>query len=540
MNRNMQKQTKQTKQTKHNNKMKVTIDRKNRNRVGINVVRGKGGYFTDILNFGKKAYSNLNEDQRPDASTFNKVANRIGTTIGNEFGLGKQVGNAASWLSRVFGMGTYHVKNNSLMSSWGQGVVERGNTIASPPTFSTTGKGSDIIFSHSEFVSDVKSSVNFRSTQYALNPGNPALFPWMSQIASLYEEYEILGLLFQYKSTSGTSNTAAVPGMGQVIMATDYDTYDFNYTSKRQMEASEFASTAVPYETFLHPVECDSKRNVLKQLYIQPGVTNVADVQGDRRFSFLGQTTVATVGQQENDVTMGELWVTYHIKLSRPILENLQASFTQYIRASSSSRGEAQVLHDKCVGGLPFDIYPSSTPNSFVISNATNGNIGTFMITLVSRNPDGQIGQDWDYPQLLGVITNNATVDNFYGFTSGESTYASGVSITGATNYYNEALMNVVVTFTNSDAFAQIGFWSNTNGGNNVDISIVKYNKAATLLTDSRHNNLIASIIDGKLITKTKQLSTVEKLPVVVLPTDSPSPDYEDYVTWKSKQKPSL
>ncbi len=37
---------------------------------------------------------------------------------------------------------------------------------------------------HREFVDDVPGSIAFSLKEYAVNPGNPALFPWLSQIAT--------------------------------------------------------------------------------------------------------------------------------------------------------------------------------------------------------------------------------------------------------------------------------------------------------------------------------------------------------------------
>lgn len=349
-------------------------------------IKGRGGYFDNIKSGISKVWSNLNENERPEASKFNKVVNKIGNTIGNEFGIGKQLGNAASWLSRAFGMGKYNIRSNTLAHPNGE-MIASGISSLAPPSFGSAKKGSDIIFAHREFIGDITSSIAFTTTTYPINPGNPVLFPWMSQIAILYEEFEMLGMLLEYKSSSGTSNTAAVPGMGLVLMATDYDPYDNSFFSKRQMEAAEFSSSGVPYENFLHAIECDPKRNVLATQYVVPGITNYSQASGDARFSVLGNTTVATVGQQADGVVMGELWCTYHVRLSRPILENSNSVFSQNLEYTMGDTLFTLNKNTVSNGSLGFTVSRTGTDvSSRILIQNTNGRTGFYRVTYVGIN----------------------------------------------------------------------------------------------------------------------------------------------------------
>lgn len=293
---------------------------------------------------GRGSYSVKSETTQKKPGMVNRMARAAGEALGSAIpmipGIGKLIpaplvsaassalGDAGSWLARAFGFGRYSVRKNSLLT--GSSNVERQPYVASPPSFGSDKKGSDVMFSHREYIGDVKSSVGFNATTYPINPGNPVMFPWMSRIAELYEEYEMLGLIFEYRSTSATAVGTTSSGMGVVIMATDYDCYDSNFNSKRQMEAAEFSSAAVPYETFLHPVECDKSRNVMSREYVVPGITSFTQASGDARMSVLGNFTIATEGQQVDGTTIGELWCTYHLRLSRPVLELTRSPTTGY------------------------------------------------------------------------------------------------------------------------------------------------------------------------------------------------------------------
>lgn len=290
-------------------------------------VGGRGNFFTDIASAVARPFLDSTESK----GSVNHAARSLGEAVGGIVpipGAGRLLGNAGSWLSRLLGQGNYYpIRKNSLVD---RQSVETMPAVAAPPVFGSIAKGADITFAHREFVADILSSSEFTATTYPLNPGNPNLFPWMSKIASLYEEYEFLGVIFEYRPTSATAVGTTSSGMGVVLMATDYDCYDSNFTSKRAMEAAEYSSSAVPYQKFIHPIECDPKRNVLRSAYIVPGITTASSAPGDQRMSVHGNFTIATEGQPNAGNRIGELWISYHIRLSRPVLEPLPDTDMSY------------------------------------------------------------------------------------------------------------------------------------------------------------------------------------------------------------------
>jgi hypothetical protein len=303
--------------------------KKNKNAGRPGSIRGRGAYsLGDVAKGALNAatYSN-------DKTNVGKAARFLGQSAGNMLhpAVGKLLGNAASWFTSLFGGGRYHIKSNSLLNaayhahaSTGSATVPgsaSGFVTNSPPSFSSINNGSEVTLSHREFVADIPSSIGFSLNTYLINPGNPLLFPWLSQMASMYEEYEFLGLIFEFKSTSATAVGTTSSAMGAVVMATDYDCLDSPFTTKRAMETAEFATDSVPYESIVHPVECAPSSSVMRSRYINPQVTTIANTPGDARFSVLGNFNLATQGQQVAGTTIGELWVSYHVKLRKPILE---------------------------------------------------------------------------------------------------------------------------------------------------------------------------------------------------------------------------
>jgi len=205
---------------------------------------------------------------------------------------------AMAGIGAVTGFGAYKIKSNSLSGG--------------PPSF---GSGNCRI-RHREYVADVVGTTAFTLTSYQINPGNGTLFPWFSRCASNYEEYDIKGMLVEFRSTSSESvvSTGGNAALGTVVMSTQYNNDDPAFPDKRSMENSEFATSSPPSQSFIHPIECARNSLITPRLYIrQPGAT-VTDVN----FYDHGIVSLATVGQQANVGVIGELWVSYDIELSKP------------------------------------------------------------------------------------------------------------------------------------------------------------------------------------------------------------------------------
>jgi hypothetical protein len=215
---------------------------------------------------------------------------------------GAALGQAAS---TIFGVGDYEVSG---------GATTFGGEV---PHF--TNMPDKTIIKHREFVAAVKSpGTDFTNTTYDINPGNSSLFPWLSTVARSYQQYKILGMVAIYKPL--TSDYAASGGLGQVILATNYNVNDPAYSSAIQMENSEYAVAVKPSKGALHVIECASARRRNDPFYVYDPNADSGAVS-DKRFYDMGKLQVATEGLSTTaDVTIGQLWVTYEIELIKPVL----------------------------------------------------------------------------------------------------------------------------------------------------------------------------------------------------------------------------
>lgn len=248
-----------------------------------------------------------------------------GGAIGGYFGgtPGAMIGQAAgSLISKITGFGDYKVNKNSLI---------QGNTV---PSFSTSGDG--MVLSHSEMIGDVQGSVGFALTSFQLNPGLLQTFPLLSRIAESFEEYEMDGLVFMYRPSSGSAVSSTSSALGVVILATDYDAINPPFQNKQQMESYEYATSTVPFTGCIHPVECARAKNVLDNLYVRAGPQPPGS---DIRLYDMGNFQIATQGMQ-SVYTVGELWVSYNCRFRKPRLSgNIYNS--QHLRSITLPSGTA-------------------------------------------------------------------------------------------------------------------------------------------------------------------------------------------------------
>lgn len=229
---------------------------------------------------------------------------------------GRVIGKAATGLvKRYTGYGAYSKVGNGGMTGNQTPSIRNGGA-----------EDGCIVISHKEYLGEVKSSTdgNMAVAAYNINPGNENTFPFLSQIARNFQEYRLEGLMFMFRSMyadataiSQTAGTPATNAQGSVIMATQYDPTENPPQTKQELVNLEFAQTAKPSETMSHFVECAKGSSPLTNLYI---ATSPESQTGDERFYNFGTFNIATLGVPALGATLGELWVSYQVRLYKPKL----------------------------------------------------------------------------------------------------------------------------------------------------------------------------------------------------------------------------
>lgn len=258
---------------------------------GAGRVYGRGGFWGDLWKATKTPLLN---------------AAQAGLTAYNPM-LGKGFGAVRA----ATGIGAYNVATNDLVGG-------ASNTFEAP-TFGPISDTGEITITHREYVGNIyaPSTSGFSNQTYALNPGMEETFKWLAQIAANYEEYEFGQLMFTFKSTvSDFQTTTGV--VGQLLMTTQYNTDIAPFTTKEEMMTYHGSVSSKLTGNALAGVECDPRK-----LAGAPGkfvrFQGLRSGQDLKEFD-LGRLNIAMmdVPSQLQDQSVGELWVSYTVKLRRP------------------------------------------------------------------------------------------------------------------------------------------------------------------------------------------------------------------------------
>ena len=216
------------------------------------------------------------------------------------------------------GRGAYAATNDIIGGDQGSsGVV---------PLFQSAGAADEgVVISRREYVSEIYGPpldgalpAPFSLQSFPINVGLEGTFPWLSQIAANYDEYELQQLIFTFKSTTTESSTAANGQVGTIIMATNYNAAAPVFTDKVTMLQYAHANSDRITASMQHGVECDpDKLSGSAGEYIRNNpVVSGQDLKTYDHGKF--QIAVANCAAPYANVSLGELWVSYTVVLRKP------------------------------------------------------------------------------------------------------------------------------------------------------------------------------------------------------------------------------
>jgi hypothetical protein len=197
----------------------------------------------------------------------------------------------------------YNVKSNALIKGSEAKAVKMSSD------------KSTFVFEHSEYIGDVISSSTvgaFSQNSYPVNPSNTTTFPWLSQMGDSFESYEIEGMIFRFVSTSGESVASTNTAIGSIMGTFQYDTLDIPFISKAQLLQYDDTVDCRTSENFICGVECDKSR---LPTFSNKLFTGAVPAGADAKLYNFGNFVIASQGVQAASVTLGELWVSYRIKM---------------------------------------------------------------------------------------------------------------------------------------------------------------------------------------------------------------------------------
>lgn len=410
--------------------------------------KGKKAIVVNVNTGRSKKQKTKSKSTQAEVTAIGRVLRALGGVGGGAAGeylgnreLGAYVGTGlGGMISRWLGQGAYRVTSNSVVSNYQSGT-------ASIPAMHKSGQS--ITVRHREFLTTVKGSTGFAVQRFfQLQPADRNTFPWLSGIAPHFQQYRIKGMVFHYVPTSGYAVSGSNPAIGSVMMQTSYRVNDVAPTSKVEMLNEYWACESSPADAFCHPIECAPKENPFNIHYTRtvPVPANDSPLLYD-----MGVTYVATSGMPATGNVVGDLWVTYEIEFSKPL-----------VASNATSVVESASLYS--TDPTPSSLFGSATVvASGTIAVTAVGNTITFPIGLLGKYlvvVDIEAATNFTAMDLSGTPTlTNCTLLQYWA----EDSYVRTV-LTGASAALGRGTYSFAVTLADPSAVATAvlpsGSWS--------------------------------------------------------------------------------
>jgi len=187
----------------------------------------------------------------------------------------------------------------------GAPVAFSSPTLNRPPKINTSAKCSRIV--HRELVANISGNQTYGVVSFALNPGLPATFPWLSTVASSYEQYTFRSLRFHYVTRCATSYT------GSVLLSPEYDALDSAPTSEIIQAMMAGSVEDVPWRDQVLTFSPQDMFPMGPRKFTRSS----AVASSDLKTYDVGQLFVGLAGCTDAN-TIGKLWVEYDVELYIP------------------------------------------------------------------------------------------------------------------------------------------------------------------------------------------------------------------------------
>jgi hypothetical protein len=354
---------------------------------------GKGDYKS-LLKYGSRGLGALSGAALGSMSGGGWGAIGSGAQSGWDKGAG---------FSRYMGWGDYEgVSSNDIMQDAGSGSQQ---TI----TVNRDNMSGDIIVERTEFIQNIQVTAAaagtsaFSIVSLPINPGMSSTFPFLSQLAQNYTMWEAEGIIFQYKPTSGEYGASSSNQLGKVIFATNYDPDAVPFISSVEMENYDYANSTKPSCGMLHGIETAKSQRADNMNYVRTGATTK-----DLVFTDIGTFYYATEGiafGAAGTAVIGELWVTYKMRLSRAKLYGaLLGNNIQVCQVSGTADSSAAVLTQTSAPGNSLSLAVANLDvRTFSISFPPNIVVGTYLVLYTGYIAAGNFAS---YVSSVQSITN--------------------------------------------------------------------------------------------------------------------------------------
>lgn len=360
------------------------------------------------------------------------------------FALGTQ------WGSLSMGSGD---KSNQMQTGRSRNLKTEYDTLTmapQPTTIDRGGPSTKQTIRQKELVQALDVTTAFKCQSWLIQPGLSTTFPWLSQVAKLYQRYKFRYLRFYFRST--VSEFDDVGKRGRTVLCCDYDAMAANCSTLQQAEGINPNCPGLPYQQ--SSLELNPQR-------LTPGSegkfirTGLPPAGSDLKTYDAGMFMFCSSGLAVNGQA-GELFVEYEVDLLDPLLPNTQVpAKAQYVSKGTTSLGAlttgvaTQILVD--VITEPGDLGLGLQAGGLVMPE------GTFQITF---NANSTAGTGF-IANSVQIRINGATVESINFSFVGTSTFGADKR---QLTWMGKCQQNDIVTFFVQGTFSgtgnSIGTWA--------------------------------------------------------------------------------
>jgi hypothetical protein len=295
-------------------------------------------------------------------------------------------------------------------------------TINKPPIQRMLANG-NVLVKHKEFISKIAGSVNFSINTVPINPGLPAQFAWLYNIANNYESYRFRKL--DYVFINSKTGTFA----GDVIMGIDYDASDPVPFNESELQSYWGCKTGVLTRPLFY------KADMLALNKVPNKFVRIGDLSANQDIKLYdsGNFFLATTDCVDTS-NIGRLFVEYEVELKTP-----QTNGSNQLAGIVNPTGETNAAPL----GTSFTNYGTLSPVWVSGTTFTVPVPGQYLLTLVQTGTTITVG-----PQVTAAAPSLATI-----MATGLTSTTGGVTVYAIKVASASDLFTIVVTSATTTKF---------------------------------------------------------------------------------------
>lgn len=180
------------------------------------------------------------------------------------------------------------------------------------------------IVEEDEVIGVVAGDSGYSTVSYDLQPGVADTFPWLSQIAPLYERYKVEYMEVYYKPM--VSGYSADGQTGKVVICADYDAAGSPPDTLAKAETVDPHVDCMPYQE-MHLMLAPNRLTPSVGLFVRGGMVPLGT---DIKTYDAGKVFIAVAGTNSTN-TIGELRIRYKVRFMNPRLPESVAAPSNHI-----------------------------------------------------------------------------------------------------------------------------------------------------------------------------------------------------------------